>query len=89
VQTSTTTSSAAPATGTIRHDVGKLPALGWNSWNAFRGGTLFTLLFHYRQELIQNIDINEAKVLAAANSFIDLGLKDLGYEYGNSIPTLL
>ncbi|RPA95504.1 hypothetical protein L873DRAFT_1314728 [Choiromyces venosus 120613-1] len=26
-------------------------------------------------------DITEAKILAAANSFLPLGLKDLGYEY--------
>ncbi|TFK44245.1 glycoside hydrolase superfamily [Crucibulum laeve] len=44
---------------------GKLPALGWNSWNAYQG------------------NINEAKVLAAANQFISLGLKDAGYQYIN------
>lgn len=32
-------------------------------------------------------DINEAKVLAAANSFITLGLKDVGYEYGMFVLT--
>ncbi|KAL5319275.1 hypothetical protein ACEPPN_012325 [Leptodophora sp. 'Broadleaf-Isolate-01'] len=44
---------------------GKLPALGWNSWNAYY------------------CDIDEGKILAAANSIVDLGLKDAGYEYVN------
>lgn len=29
------------------------------------------------------IDIDEAKILAAANQFVSLGLKDAGYEYVN------
>ncbi|TFL01475.1 glycoside hydrolase [Pterulicium gracile] len=45
--------------------VGRLPALGWNSWNAYR------------------CDVSDAKVLAAANSFVSLGLKDAGYQYVN------
>ena len=47
---------------------GKLPALGWNSWNAF------------------NCDVNETKIVTAANEIINLGLKDAGYEYVNSSP---
>ncbi|KAK5150074.1 hypothetical protein LTS14_010439 [Recurvomyces mirabilis] len=43
--------------------VGRLPALGWNSWN------------------IYGCNIDEAKVLEAANGIIDLGFKDAGYEY--------
>ncbi|KAI0308404.1 hypothetical protein OF83DRAFT_1180901, partial [Amylostereum chailletii] len=38
--------------------VGRLPALGWNTWNAY------------------HCDIDADKVLAAAQSFVDLGLKD-------------
>lgn len=45
---------------------GRLPALGWNSWNAF------------------NCDINATKILTAAEQVVNLGLKDLGYEYINS-----
>ncbi|KAE9370242.1 glycoside hydrolase family 27 protein [Stipitochalara longipes BDJ] len=45
--------------------VGKLPALGWNSWNAFR------------------CDVNEDKIMIAANEMVNLGLKDAGYEYVN------
>ncbi|TDL18479.1 glycoside hydrolase [Rickenella mellea] len=45
--------------------VGKLPALGWNDWNA------------------DGCSISEAKVLAAANAFISLGLKNAGYQYVN------
>ncbi|KAJ6586878.1 glycoside hydrolase [Mycena vulgaris] len=45
--------------------VGKAPALGWNSWNAY------------------GCSINEAKVLAAANQFVSLGLKAAGYQYIN------
>ncbi|KAL7276831.1 hypothetical protein RUND412_000172 [Rhizina undulata] len=65
--TSTSTSAAASSTATDgpRTDTGKLPALGWNTWNAYGGS------------------ITEALVLDAANSFISLGLYDLGYEYVN------
>ncbi|KOS41801.1 hypothetical protein ACN38_g7318 [Penicillium nordicum] len=48
-----------------KDDVGRLPALGWNSWNAF------------------GCDINSTKVIIAANEVVNLGLKDLGYEYIN------
>ncbi|KAJ3570012.1 hypothetical protein NP233_g4680 [Leucocoprinus birnbaumii] len=44
---------------------GRLPALGWNTWNAYR------------------CDINESKVVAAANQFVSLGLKAAGYQYVN------
>ncbi|KAI5358344.1 Putative glycoside hydrolase family 27/36, glycoside hydrolase, family 27, aldolase-type TIM barrel [Septoria linicola] len=43
--------------------VGKLPALGWNSWNAYF------------------CDVDEAKILLAANAMVDLGFKDAGYNY--------
>ncbi|KAF5322342.1 hypothetical protein D9619_001327 [Psilocybe cf. subviscida] len=56
--------ATAPTTLPIT-TVGKLPALGWNSWNAY-----FT-------------NINEDKILAAANQFVSLGLKDAGYQYVN------
>ncbi|KAF1996368.1 glycoside hydrolase family 27 protein [Amniculicola lignicola CBS 123094] len=45
--------------------VGRLPALGWNSWNAF------------------HCNINEDKFITAAKRLIELGLKDVGYEYVN------
>ncbi|KAI1818104.1 glycoside hydrolase family 27 protein [Poronia punctata] len=44
---------------------GKLPALGWNSWNAY------------------GCDIDETKVLEAAQGLVDFGFKDAGYEYVN------
>jgi alpha-galactosidase len=50
---------------------GKLPALGWNSWNAF------------------GCDINSTKILTAANKIVNLGLKDRGYEYVNSMTCIL
>ena len=40
-----------------------LPAMGWNSWNAFGSGN------------------TEKLTIAMADKFIELGLKDLGYEY--------
>ncbi|OOQ88982.1 putative alpha-galactosidase B [Penicillium brasilianum] len=50
----------------VRKDgVGRLPALGWNSWNAF------------------GCDIDSTKLMTAANEIVNLGLKDLGYEYVN------
>ncbi|PKS13152.1 hypothetical protein jhhlp_000494 [Lomentospora prolificans] len=45
--------------------VGRLPALGWSSWNEY------------------GCDINETVFLDTAQLIIDLGLKDLGYEYVN------
>ncbi|KAF9050304.1 glycoside hydrolase superfamily [Panaeolus papilionaceus] len=45
--------------------VGKTPALGWNSWNAYR------------------CDISESRLMLAANAFVSLGLKDVGYQYVN------
>ncbi len=42
---------------------GHLPAMGWNSWNAFGSGNT--------EELTKKM----------AEAFVDLGLKDLGYEY--------
>jgi len=44
---------------------GRLPALGWSSWNEY------------------GCDINETVFLDTAHLLIDLGLKDLGYEYIN------
>uniref|UniRef100_A0A0W0F0D3 Alpha-galactosidase n=1 Tax=Moniliophthora roreri TaxID=221103 RepID=A0A0W0F0D3_MONRR len=55
----------SPPAYTPSRSIGKLPALGWNTWNAYR------------------CDINETKVIAAANSFVSLGLKDAGYQYVN------
>ena len=49
---------------------GKLPALGWNSWNAF------------------GCNINETRIMAAAKQMVNLGLKDVGYEYVNSKPSI-
>jgi alpha-galactosidase len=44
---------------------GRLPALGWNSWNEY------------------GCDINETVFLRVAELFVELGLKDAGYEYVN------
>ncbi|KAI9754542.1 MAG: hypothetical protein M4579_004642 [Chaenotheca gracillima] len=49
----------------LDNNVGKLPALGWNSWNAY------------------SCDVDEDKIMQAANYVVDLGLKDAGYEYIN------
>ncbi|KAH8895427.1 glycoside hydrolase [Thozetella sp. PMI_491] len=50
----------------LDNGVGRLPALGWNSWN-----------------VAQCDAATEAAALEAANAFITLGLKDLGYHYVN------
>ncbi|CAG8109022.1 unnamed protein product [Penicillium olsonii] len=50
---------------TINPSQGRLPALGWNSWNAFE------------------CDIDAVKIMVAANHMVNLGLKDVGYEYVN------
>ncbi|QKX63671.1 uncharacterized protein TRUGW13939_10842 [Talaromyces rugulosus] len=47
------------------NNVGRLPALGWNSWNAF------------------GCDIDETKIMTAANELVSSGLNKLGYEYVN------
>ncbi|KAK0112547.1 alpha-glucosidase maltase [Cadophora gregata f. sp. sojae] len=49
----------------LRDNVGRLPALGWNSWNAY------------------HCDVDETKIMSAANQVVKLGLKDVGYEYIN------
>ncbi|KAF1950610.1 putative alpha-galactosidase B [Byssothecium circinans] len=54
-----------PVTGLESNGLGKLPALGWNSWNAF------------------HCDIQESLFLDAAQSLVDLGFKDAGYQYVN------
>jgi hypothetical protein len=46
---------------------GRLPALGWNSCNAY------------------HCDVTEQKILDAAIQIVDLGLKDVGYRYVNSM----
>merc|ERR1712225_152218 len=55
----------------LRDNVGRLPALGWNSWNAY------------------HCDVDESKIMAAANQVVKLGLKDVGYEYINSTFPLM
>jgi alpha-galactosidase len=45
--------------------IGRLPALGWSSWNEY------------------GCDINETVFLETAQLIVDLGLKDLGYQYIN------
>ncbi|KAF8604686.1 glycoside hydrolase, partial [Ceratobasidium sp. AG-I] len=63
---STSTSAAAQPSGAgPSRVVGKTPALGWNSWNAYQG------------------NINDAKIRAAADSIVSLGLKTSGYTYVN------
>lgn len=44
---------------------GRLPALGWNSWNEYA------------------CDINESVFLRVSDLLVELGLKDLGYNYVN------
>ncbi|KAH8812088.1 putative alpha-galactosidase B [Xylogone sp. PMI_703] len=49
----------------LKGGVGRLPALGWNSWNAF------------------HCDVDEDKIMTAANQIVSLGLDKAGYEYVN------
>ncbi|KAI0305670.1 glycoside hydrolase superfamily [Multifurca ochricompacta] len=60
-----TSVTAAVSTAVPSKAVGRLPALGWNTWNAYRCA------------------ISANKVLAAAQSFVRLGLREAGYEYIN------
>jgi alpha-galactosidase len=56
-----------PALAWVRDDdVGKLPAMGWNSWNAY------------------HCDVDQEKIMAAANAMVSRGFKDAGYVYVNS-----
>lgn len=57
--------AAASAQLTSPDGTGRLPALGWSSWNEF------------------GCDINETVFIETAQLIVDLGLKDLGYEYVN------
>ncbi|KAF8666681.1 Alpha galactosidase A [Rhizoctonia solani] len=65
VTTSTTSAAPQPSGAGPSRLIGKTPALGWNSWNAYQG------------------NINEAKIRAAADALVSLGLKDAGYNYVN------
>jgi alpha-galactosidase len=47
----------------LPNGIGRLPALGWNSWNAY------------------GCDVDQAKIMQAANAMVDLGFNDAGYEY--------
>jgi len=44
---------------------GRLPAMGWNSWNEY------------------SCNINEDVFVTVAKQLVNLGLKDLGYQYVN------
>ncbi|KAK4653467.1 hypothetical protein QC762_506680 [Podospora pseudocomata] len=48
-----------------RDGTGRLPAMGWNSWNEYE------------------CNISEGVFITVARQLVDLGLKDLGYEYVN------
>ena len=64
--------------------IGKLPALGWNTWNAYRCSTYpISQIWIIFDSKSFGPDINESNVLAAADQFISLGLKDAGYTYVN------
>ncbi|PPQ76390.1 hypothetical protein CVT26_015379 [Gymnopilus dilepis] len=75
--------AVSPPTATPTKATGKLPALGWNSWNAYGCGTPILLHPISIQPEQYKIDIDESKFLDAANQFVSLGLKDAGYEYVN------
>lgn len=57
----------------------------WNSWNAYS----CSMFDHSASDVAGSnqfateLDITEAKVLAAANQMVSLGLKDAGYQYIN------
>lgn len=65
--------------------VGKTPALGWNSWNAYRCGENIPAMFRSLSSCISisPLDISESRLMLAANAFVSLGLKDVGYQYVN------
>ncbi|KAK6429752.1 hypothetical protein LTR95_014098 [Oleoguttula sp. CCFEE 5521] len=65
IRTAALALAALPAAWTLElaDQAGKLPALGWNSWNAY------------------GCDIDEPRVMLAANALVDTGLKGAGYEY--------
>ncbi|KAG9223651.1 hypothetical protein CCMSSC00406_0008534 [Pleurotus cornucopiae] len=69
VKSSAVIAAAAP-TALPSKSTGRLPALG----------QAFSIL---AEDNIPPSDINENKTLAAANQFVSLGLKDVGYEYVN------
>jgi alpha-galactosidase len=57
---------AYPAVALVSPDgTGRLPAMGWNSWNEY------------------GCNINEEVFVTVARQLINLGLKDVGYQYVN------
>ncbi|KAJ8075060.1 hypothetical protein PM082_019387 [Marasmius tenuissimus] len=57
--------SKPPPAEALDNGVGRLPFMGYNTWNAY------------------HCDINETIILENARALVDLGLKDLGYNYMN------
>ncbi|KAK4500448.1 hypothetical protein PRZ48_008637 [Zasmidium cellare] len=57
--------SSLPAIWALTHDdgTGRLPAMGWNSWNAY------------------HCDVDETKMMAAANDIVQKGFQTAGYNY--------
>lgn len=56
----------------------------WNSWNAYGCGTApATRALNFQARTHCDTDINEDKILAAANQFESLGLAKAGYQYIN------
>jgi hypothetical protein len=66
------------------NSVGKLPSLGWNSWNAYactRDSRFLSSLLQLK--CITTGSVDETKIVSAANQIVSLGLKDAGYMYVN------
>ncbi|KAF4593379.1 hypothetical protein EYR38_009093 [Pleurotus pulmonarius] len=75
---------AVPPTTLPSRSTGRLPALGQAFSVTTQVERLLTFLSdRWNSWNAYRCDINENKTLAAANQFVSLGLKDVGYEYVN------
>jgi alpha-galactosidase len=64
--------------------VGKLPALGWNSWVRFPTDSILPVAYWHGFQNAYGCDIDETRILQAANAMKDKGFQAAGYEYVNS-----
>ncbi|KAG6332386.1 hypothetical protein ID866_6706 [Astraeus odoratus] len=80
---STATATVSAPTATPTKAVGRLPALGWNTWNAYQCSAVLRGIYLRHDTHVYLADITADLVIAAANDFQTLGLAKAGYQYVN------
>ncbi len=78
-------STALELVHALNNGLARTPPMGWNPYNAFLSVLLQFDCAYNKPKTISTIrcDTAETQYKSAAQSLIDLGLRDLGYEYLN------